>query len=76
MVERVTAAMRQAHLDRTFAPLAEWRLEFLARAAIASMREPTRAMVDAEQDCPRFDSPGSTNPDDVWRAMIDAALKC
>lgn len=40
----------------------------LARAAIAAMRAPTKAMIEAGNDhCPG-DAP------EVWRAMIDAAL--
>lgn len=41
-----------------------------ARAAIAAMREPTEAMLEAGGD-PYLDVPVSA----IWRAMIDAALK-
>lgn len=37
-----------------------------ARAAIDAMREPTAEMIGAMED--------SYQPDEVWRAMIDAAL--
>lgn len=77
MVERVASAIWDATRDSLdFESLSAWASEAAARAAIKAMREPTRVMLEAEQACPRFDSPGSTNPDDVWRAMIDAILKC
>jgi hypothetical protein len=75
MIERVTKAIYLASLRH---PNAEWMQEpaivrdhfrKLARAAVESMREPTKAMCDAvwrtasDEDC-----------DDHWRGMIDAAL--
>lgn len=41
-----------------------------ARAAIAAMREPTKAMLTAADPIEDPD-----RHDDLWRAMIDAALK-
>ena len=81
MVERIAQAM----LDKLIAddePLAYWAmparscfdgyfdLKKLAKVAIAAMREPTQAMENAgnDYDC----TPLAV---DVWRDMIDAALK-
>jgi len=44
----------------------------MARAAIDAMREPTEAMVNAGYDVGY--SPDPLPTDEVWRAMIDAAL--
>ncbi len=52
--------------------------ERLARAAIAAMREPTEAMLDALDDpdaAERLLQRASWR-EDIWRAMIDGALKC
>lgn len=50
-----------------------------ARAAIEAMRAPTSAMVEAGDACEGpaagFESYGPKHADDVWAAMIDAALK-
>lgn len=60
-------------IDATKAPPA------IVRAVIAAMREPTEAMIQAAY---AIDMSGTTNggtdnpfPDDVWRVMIDEALK-
>ncbi len=48
-----------------------------ARAAIAAMREPTEAMVDAAWDidaCGREEAHIGSGAGPAWRAMIDAAL--
>jgi len=51
----------------------------LVSAVIQAMREPTEAMIETvyDQSDPGFcDEPGMpTAPDDVWRQMIDEALK-
>ena len=45
-----------------------------AKVAIAAMREPTEAMTKgSEWLYPRYDDPHESH-EDVWRAMIDAAL--
>lgn len=57
--------------------------EMLARAAIEAMREPTEAMVEAEGDVLRGELGGLHDsaywsehwPANIWRTMIDAALK-
>ena len=81
MVERVAQAI-QDKLIADDEPLAYWTmparscfpgyldLKKLAEAAIAAMREPTQAMENAgnDYDC----TPLAV---DVWRDMIDAALK-
>lgn len=71
MVERVARAMMsegdlfdQAEIDRRWTDYVE-----PARLAIAAMREPTAAMIEAGW---RRDSNISRN---VWIDMIDAALK-
>jgi hypothetical protein len=83
MVERVARAICRAgicgprsHLDQQ--ENENWRsFKIEARAAISAMREPTQAMVDAVYIDPGFcDEPGVPSPpDDVWRQMIDEALK-
>ena len=51
-----------------------------AKSAITAMREPTEAMVGASRDMPGtfdggfFDAPEDCVAD-IWRAMIDAAMK-
>lgn len=45
----------------------------LARAAIAALREPSAAMIDAGGNCPVVNYDGN-DPREVWQAMIDAAL--
>lgn len=49
-----------------------------ARAAIAAMREPTQAMLDAAipryQEHNRGDDPYASEMADYWTTMIDAAL--
>lgn len=59
-----------------------WRDQYSlkARSAIEAMREPTRAMEDAADDCderlPFVSTPLHAAEGDVhWRAMIDAALR-
>jgi len=91
MAERVAAAIANRRAGRRGAPAVSNVLDVLkmikggklydevmddARAAIEEMREPTDAMT--EQGAPhvcRFEGAGPYVADDVWRAMIDAALK-
>ena len=48
----------------------------LARIAIAAMREPTEAMIEARYDQEPPDQPiDKHSAVAVWQAMIDAALK-
>lgn len=59
--------------DNQLAALREdWRAAMIA--AIQAMGEPTEAMVDAGGDTPMVDGDGH-DPKEVWRAMIDEALK-
>lgn len=70
MVERVIAAMVATECD--CASWARGPLEEIARAAIAAMREPTKAMLKASG------AEGLLEEDHVemtWDSMIDAALK-
>ncbi len=46
-----------------------------ARAAIKAMREPTEAMLRADMHLGGYDGLFEAEPDEIWRAMIDAALK-
>ena len=62
MIERVARAIVAADAMGS---------EAQARAAIAAMREPTRAMADAAN---RATDDGAGNARTTWRAMIDAAL--
>ena len=74
MLERVAAAMLDADFD-----VGSWRhadenikdrFRAMARAAIAAMREPTKAMIDAGETAgnPVYE------PRVIWGAMIDEAL--
>jgi len=75
MVERVARVMWNAHVGPTIAWDDNfWRdsdIEWLERAriAIAALREPTEAMVAAAN---QLNHPRDV---EVWRAMIDEALK-
>jgi len=64
------------HVTRALATLGnhhqcEWRE--LARAAIAALREPTEAMVEAGLN--HIDPCRASDLAQAWRAMIDAALE-
>jgi hypothetical protein len=70
MVDRVAAAIRESEAywwNRDDEP-DDGLAETLARAAIEAMREPTLAVLEAGPSEPYMDI-------DVWRAMIDEALK-
>ena len=73
MIERVARALADAERDRR-PSMAEPFAETLARAALAAMREPTDAMVDAAWTSWE-DREGSKGFVGVWQAMIDEALK-
>ena len=89
MVERVTDALIEMAPHNVFGDLPmnipgtltedDYRehYRFLARAAIATMREPTKAMLDAVYDS--FDSKNFRMDRQPllgeWQAMIDEALK-
>lgn len=47
----------------------------LARAAIAAMREPSEAMLEASKHADHYLDPSAGVTIDQWHAMIDAALK-
>jgi predicted RNA methylase len=71
MIDRVARELCLALYDKdtTFPMVAAQKA---ARAAIAAMREPTEAMIEGTN------YPNTTwdsGDADVWRAMIDAALK-
>jgi hypothetical protein len=69
MVERVAVALFSHYMtalpDNATA---------IARIAIAAMREPTEAMIEAAKTN-HWTCDGETGMDGVWRDMIDAALK-
>lgn len=82
MVDRVIAAMRSTELDCYDWP--QHVMEELARAAIASMREPTDEMEDQafkEPSVQVYEPEDLTQVLDcvsfkeIWRQMIDEALK-
>jgi len=74
MIERVAAAMADgAWSTMKFGHKEYWRAR--AVMAIEEMREPTAAMMKAESDGFTVELLDSWSADDVWRAMIDAALK-
>jgi hypothetical protein len=67
MVEQVARAMAASEPK-----LAYWDdKRSMARAAIAAMRDPSEAMLDATKAL----SSSRAYVGDVWRAMIDAALR-
>ena len=75
MVERVARAISGGDDPANVLEIHRHR----AKLAIEAMREPTEAMVDAGRNEPVSHSWGSggefiTDPDEVWQAMIDAAL--
>lgn len=72
MVERVARALREQYDNRTTFEVTP-RFSVMARAAIGALRRPTLAMaVFGDTELAKgFD----TNSQDVWTAMIDAALK-
>jgi hypothetical protein len=83
MVERVARAMWEAR-ERRLNPYVRVSFEEgateetydMARAAIAAMREPTKAMEWAGSHAVDTDGPWGAPPiDGAWQAMIDEALK-
>ena len=78
MVERVARAICLADGEDPDERCEDWMQEFSgwrgyvesARAAIAAMREPTEAMLEAGRS-----TPPRTRCLEVYRAMIDEALK-
>ena len=66
MVERVVKAINDAMLQH-----GDYKPDELARAAIAAMREPTEDMVAAADLRDSLCTPY----DELWKAMIDAALE-
>jgi hypothetical protein len=88
MIERVAAAMKAMCAQplcnlSSLEPVLVGGLgdawPYIARAAIAAMREPSNAMVSAaEAHDDGYSGPSSAGPADAethWKAMIDAALK-
>lgn len=89
MIERVARALADYRLSRMFDDWAEKperdgvldlfhkrhrvELDDMARVAIESMRKPTEAMIEAGYtQTPDWDD---ASDEDVWRAMIGAALE-
>lgn len=70
MIERVARALfiEYGHEPEEWCEAHRVHYIAVARAAIAAMREPTEAMVDAS-------GMGSQLTSGMWSAMIDAALK-
>jgi hypothetical protein len=78
MIERVAKAMMAEYYDKMPYTSESW--DGLARAAIAVMREPTDAMLDAGEDStyePSSDRPyiGHFALKFAWYTMIDKALE-
>jgi hypothetical protein len=71
MVERVARAIAYSE---TADPEMWSAFVEVARAAIAAMREPTEAMLQAASNAPR-EPFAPTEPRDTWQAIIDEALK-
>ena len=68
MIERVTFALERAGIDSYM----EGDYEGLARAAIAAMREPTEAMIEACGADDYYDSYERRRAN--WETMIDTVL--
>lgn len=82
MVQRVARAMLTADTPmdgEVISPLCRTEEDIchLARAAIAAMREPTAEMKEEGAPFVRAttNTMGRVRADDVWRAMIDAAME-
>jgi hypothetical protein len=81
MVERVALAMQEAAEGPVMFSANFWpdsnrpdaAYTKLARAAIAAMREPTEAMIEASNR--EWDGRMSHRSSGAWQAMIDEALK-
>lgn len=67
MIERVVEAIAGYWVANGFDPSEPD--DVLARHILEMMREPTAVMVKAGWNAPK-------TPYDIWRAMIDEALKC
>ena len=87
MLERVARAMFNASGEEygmkwAMNPDNRARWKMLARTAIEAMREPTEAMVEAASATGEYGGisdhgapePNDFDPEDVWDAMITAAL--
>ncbi len=84
MIDRVAKAIKDCGAYTPDWQGADEDLIIMARAAIAAMREPTEAMMEAAADLHTQEGWCATDlgheadPNDmgnIWRAMIDAALK-
>lgn len=84
MIERVARAICAAKGDDPDEPCEDWMTEFSgwrgyqesARAAIEAMRDPTEAMIEAGAMVDNWcQSEGQAAQPDVYRKMIDEALK-
>jgi hypothetical protein len=74
IVERVAKAMQESKAWP--AVFKAGTAEELSRAAIQAMREPTTEMADtAYEECEGLLFTGELPVKDMWRAMIDKALK-
>lgn len=79
MVERVARAIAEAdrtQWDHMFAPRKAMFASF-ARAAIAAMHDPTKAMIDSADKLDRgtLYDPRELDPEEIWKAMIDEAMR-
>lgn len=70
MVERVKTALANAEISHHRSEACPERWEAMALAAIAAMREPTGAMLEAGSQ-----NAGSAEAIWAWTAMIDEALR-
>lgn len=71
IVERVATVLQEQALRNHITGLINEDAIFLARAAIAALRDPTEAMLAAAELLPKEQSTDSG----IYSAMIDAALK-
>jgi hypothetical protein len=67
MVERVASRIQEALMDIACGESDSPVYEYIARAAIDAMREPTERMVEAAWKCQAVEQ--------IWPAMIDEALR-
>lgn len=77
MVERVADALERWAFESGGGGVERAKSLSLARAAIAAMREPTAEMVQAGRHVSHGDDGwvGAEAAAEVWRDMVDAALK-
>ena len=74
MAEKVARSLHGEYFDSCTPAQQQFYLG-QARDAIAALREPTRSMIEDGGDASNTNIGSFEDAENVWRAMIDAALK-